>query len=47
MRAATRCVLAGLCAVFAAACTPHFGLTVTNAPAVQDCVPGSVSKPCP
>ena len=47
MRSAARRMLAALCVVFAAACTPHFGVTITNAPPVQDCVPGSVSKPCP
>ena len=32
-------------ALVAAACS--IGIGVTNAPTIPECVPGSVSKPCP
>ena len=25
---------------------PHVGVTVTNAPSIEDCIPGSATKPC-
>ena len=25
---------------------PHFGVTITNAPAPMDCFPGSQTRPC-
>ena len=37
-----------LCSV-ATACAerPRVGITITNAPSIQDCIPGSATKPCP
>ncbi|TAK48271.1 MAG: hypothetical protein EPO27_06325 [Betaproteobacteria bacterium] len=36
------CLLAAACAE-----RPRIGVTVTNAPSVQDCIAGSATKPCP